>query len=139
MLSYVNLGTHDLQRAARFYDAALAPLGYVRLASVPREIGYGPKGGQARLWVLLPFDDRAGVGVRLPCEPVISVHGLAEEAEEEAGVRAEEEVEDRAFLFDGGVQECLVEWDAGGGGVNGSLQRDEVGHRPSEQVTAPLR
>ncbi|HEX2528477.1 MAG TPA: VOC family protein, partial [Geminicoccus sp.] len=58
MLSYVNLGTHDLQRAAKFYDAALAPLGYVRLANVPREIGYGPKGGQARLWVLLPFDNR---------------------------------------------------------------------------------
>ncbi|WP_027133709.1 VOC family protein [Geminicoccus roseus] len=58
MLSYVNLGTHDLERAGKFYDAALAPLGYVRLATVPREIGYGPKGGQARLWVLLPFDDR---------------------------------------------------------------------------------
>ena len=58
MLSYVNLGTHDLDRAGRFYDAALAPLGYVRLKTVPREIGYGPKGGQARLWILLPFDDR---------------------------------------------------------------------------------
>ena len=58
MLSYVNLGTRDLERAARFYDATLAPLGYVRLATVPRELGYGQKGGQARLWVLLPFDGR---------------------------------------------------------------------------------
>src|ERR1700730_6937245 len=30
MFSYVSLGTNDLQRAARFYDAAMATLGYSR-------------------------------------------------------------------------------------------------------------
>ena len=30
MLAYVMVGTNDLQRSAKFYDAALAPLGLVR-------------------------------------------------------------------------------------------------------------
>ena len=31
MLGHVSLGVRDLQRAARFYDAMLSALGYVRL------------------------------------------------------------------------------------------------------------
>ena len=30
MLSYVNVGTNDLERATRFYDATLTPLGMQR-------------------------------------------------------------------------------------------------------------
>ena len=30
MFTYVSLGTSDLERAARFYDAVLAPLGLKR-------------------------------------------------------------------------------------------------------------
>ena len=55
MLHHVSLGVGDLQRAARFYDAALAPLGYVRVwedirAGEPDQaIGYGLPGGGDKL------------------------------------------------------------------------------------------
>lgn len=54
---YLTLGTNDLARAARFYDAALAALGLVRRATKDSEIGYGfPEDRRARLWITLPFD-----------------------------------------------------------------------------------
>ncbi|MBL8573094.1 MAG: VOC family protein [Hyphomicrobiaceae bacterium] len=59
MLRYVTLGSNDLARSARFYDAALAPLGYCRLVTTDREIGYGLPGATAELWVLTPFNGAA--------------------------------------------------------------------------------
>jgi catechol 2,3-dioxygenase-like lactoylglutathione lyase family enzyme len=54
---YLTLGTRDLDRAARFYDAALAPLGMVRRATEPDEVGYGlPDDRRTRLWITLPYD-----------------------------------------------------------------------------------
>lgn len=50
MLHHVSLGVRDIERAARFYDAVLAPLGYVRVWSDPgggaknRAVGYGRPG-----------------------------------------------------------------------------------------------
>jgi catechol 2,3-dioxygenase-like lactoylglutathione lyase family enzyme len=63
-LLYITLGTNDLPRAARFYDAALAPLGMVRRATEASEVGYGHPGDRrSRIWVTLPFDGRpASVG-----------------------------------------------------------------------------
>ena len=56
---YLTLGTNDLSRAARFYDAALAPLGLVRRATKETEVGYGhPDDRRARLWITLPFDGK---------------------------------------------------------------------------------
>jgi catechol 2,3-dioxygenase-like lactoylglutathione lyase family enzyme len=56
-LLYLTLGTNDLVRAARFYDAALAPLGLVRRATETTEVGYGlPDDRRARIWITLPFD-----------------------------------------------------------------------------------
>jgi catechol 2,3-dioxygenase-like lactoylglutathione lyase family enzyme len=42
MLSHISFGVRDLERSRAFYDAALAPLGYVRLWRTPKGIGYGP-------------------------------------------------------------------------------------------------
>jgi catechol 2,3-dioxygenase-like lactoylglutathione lyase family enzyme len=54
---YLTLGTNDLARAARFFDAALAPLGLVRRATEPDEVGYGlPADRRIRLWITRPFD-----------------------------------------------------------------------------------
>ena len=59
MFSYVSLGTRDLPRAIRFYDAVLAPLGHARIE------GYDPDQASAawglddpgpHLWVTQPFD-----------------------------------------------------------------------------------
>jgi catechol 2,3-dioxygenase-like lactoylglutathione lyase family enzyme len=45
MLHHLSFGVKDLARAAAFYDAVLAPLGYVRVWSDATAVGYGPPGG----------------------------------------------------------------------------------------------
>lgn len=49
MLNHVSIGVRDLARARRFYDAALAPLGYKCLHEYDGSLGYGDKA--AALWV----------------------------------------------------------------------------------------
>ena len=46
IFDHLSLGVVDLASAAAFYDAALAPLGYVRLWRTARAVGYGPLGFQ---------------------------------------------------------------------------------------------
>jgi catechol 2,3-dioxygenase-like lactoylglutathione lyase family enzyme len=41
MIDHVSLGVADLDRAARFYEAALAALGLTRLVTRPATIGFG--------------------------------------------------------------------------------------------------
>ena len=41
MLLYVTVGTNDLERAGRFYDAVLPLLGFRRQKQAQGEIGYG--------------------------------------------------------------------------------------------------
>ncbi len=54
MIDHFSLGVRDLDRAGAFYDAVLAPLGYVRLANWQpvaahphRSLAYGPPGADA--------------------------------------------------------------------------------------------
>ena len=44
MFDHLSVGVENLDRAAAFYDAALAPLGYVRLSRNARSVCYGPQG-----------------------------------------------------------------------------------------------
>jgi catechol 2,3-dioxygenase-like lactoylglutathione lyase family enzyme len=57
MILYITLGSNDLARSAKFYDAALTPLGYKRLVTKVDEIGYGIEGDhrQCRLWIVEPY------------------------------------------------------------------------------------
>jgi catechol 2,3-dioxygenase-like lactoylglutathione lyase family enzyme len=41
MIDHVSVGVSDLERAAHFYEAALAPLGLSRLVTRPATIGFG--------------------------------------------------------------------------------------------------
>ena len=41
MIDHVSVGVADLDRAARFYEAVLAPLGLTRLVARPATIGFG--------------------------------------------------------------------------------------------------
>ena len=59
IFAYITVGTTDLARAGRFYDAALGALGLTRLHADARELGYGRPGGPCRFWTNLPFDGRA--------------------------------------------------------------------------------
>jgi catechol 2,3-dioxygenase-like lactoylglutathione lyase family enzyme len=59
MLLYVTLGSSDLERSGRFYDAALATLGIERRVTEDDELGYAaPSDTRCRLWVLLPYDGK---------------------------------------------------------------------------------
>jgi catechol 2,3-dioxygenase-like lactoylglutathione lyase family enzyme len=49
MLGHLSFGVADLARAIAFYDAALAPLGYVRVWNSPVQAGYGRPGGGDKL------------------------------------------------------------------------------------------
>lgn len=57
MLLYTTVGTNDLARAGRFYDAVLPFLGYRRQKEAPGEIGYGADDDvRCRFWVVEPFN-----------------------------------------------------------------------------------
>jgi catechol 2,3-dioxygenase-like lactoylglutathione lyase family enzyme len=49
MLDHLSLGTSNLARAMAFYDAALAPLGIVRVWTFEDAVGYGHSGGDDKL------------------------------------------------------------------------------------------
>jgi len=41
MIDHVSVGVSDLERAARFYESALTPLGLSRLVTRPASVGFG--------------------------------------------------------------------------------------------------
>ena len=49
MLNHVSIGVRDVAAAQKFYDAALAPLGYRRLSASETSLGYGS--GEVVLWI----------------------------------------------------------------------------------------
>ncbi len=57
MILYITLGSNDLKRSRKFYDAVLAPLGYKCLVSKHDEIGYGVEGDHraCRIWLVQPY------------------------------------------------------------------------------------
>ena len=59
MIDHLSVGVPDLVRAGRFYDAVLAPLGYVRVLTHPRAIGYGPPGARDEVFAILAAGDAA--------------------------------------------------------------------------------
>jgi catechol 2,3-dioxygenase-like lactoylglutathione lyase family enzyme len=56
MLGHLSIGVRDLERAGRFYDAVMAPIGWVRVWTADDGLGYGPPGGNDRLAVFLRSD-----------------------------------------------------------------------------------
>jgi len=51
MIDHVSVGVADLERAARFYEAALAPLGLSRVVTRAATIGFGK--GYPEFWINL--------------------------------------------------------------------------------------
>jgi catechol 2,3-dioxygenase-like lactoylglutathione lyase family enzyme len=54
MIDHVSVGVSDLQRAARFYELTLAPLGLSRLVTRPATIGFGKN--YPEFWINLRAD-----------------------------------------------------------------------------------
>ena len=63
MIGYVTLGTNDLARGARFYDAIAAELGVGRMMEFDSFIAWGAPGGAPGIGLTKPFDGNpASVG-----------------------------------------------------------------------------
>lgn len=56
MIGYVTIGTNDLARGARFYDAIAKELGIGRQMETDRFIAWGSPSGGAGLGLIRPFD-----------------------------------------------------------------------------------
>ncbi len=64
MIDHVSIGVRDLAKAGKFYDTALAPLGYKRLYDSAEALGYGAD--SPKLWVMrverpVRADDASGL------------------------------------------------------------------------------
>lgn len=71
MIGYVTLGTNDLPRAARFYDAIAAEIGVGRMMEFDTFIAWGAPGGGAGIGLTKPFDGQdacVGNGVMIALE-----------------------------------------------------------------------
>ncbi len=87
IVSHLSFGVRDLDRAVRFYDALLAPLGVVRLWNVPGGAGYGRPGGEDELALFVQPRLGAATALGPPAEvaPGPGFH-LALKAPDEAAV-----------------------------------------------------
>lgn len=126
MFDYITLGTNDLPRAIRFYDAVLAPLGLARSYADDREAGYAVAGSDnRRFWINRPFDGRpatAGNGT-MPCFA----------ADSEAAVRAFH----AAALAHGGTDEGAPGLRPYGPGFFAAYVRDPDGNKLSAVCHLP--
>lgn len=66
MINHLSIGVRDVARAKRFYDAALAPLGYRCLSEGEGSLGYGAT--DVVLWISqtdhpVPADPRSGLHI----------------------------------------------------------------------------
>ena len=85
MVGYITLGTRDLARGSKFYDAIAKELGVGRMMETERFIAWGIPGGGAGLGLTMPFDGKAasvGNGVMVALEAkdkaqVDRIHKLA--------------------------------------------------------------
>ena len=71
MIGYVTLGTNDLSRAAKFYDAIAAEMGTARMMEFETFIAWGTAGGGAGIGLTKPYDGNAatvGNGVMVAFE-----------------------------------------------------------------------
>ena len=62
MYSHITVGTSNLRRACKFYDAALAPLGLKRRRTFKIAASYAPpdfSGVNEPFWVVRPYDGEA--------------------------------------------------------------------------------
>ena len=59
MIGYVTVGTNDLERAAKFYDALAAEMGTARMMEFDSFIAWGTAGGGAGIAATKPFDGSA--------------------------------------------------------------------------------
>ncbi len=85
MIGYVTLGTNDMDKAAKFYDALLAELGAKRMMEGETFIAWGASMDTPGLGVIKPFDGNAasignGTMVVLACDKPETVDKIYKKA-----------------------------------------------------------
>ena len=90
MIGYVTLGTNDMERGARFYDALLEPFGAKRLMELETFVLWGASFDDACLALARPFDGNPasvgnGVMVALRADSQEAVQALHRKALELGG------------------------------------------------------
>ena len=90
MIGYVTLGTNDLARAAKFYDAIAAEMGVGRMMDFETFIAWGTPGGAAGIGLTKPHDGNTatvgnGVMVALEAKDNDQVHRLYDIAHANGG------------------------------------------------------
>ncbi len=90
MIGYVTLGSNDIPRAAKFYDALLAEVGAKRLMESERFIAWGVSPALPMLSVITPYDGKAatvgnGTMVALVVDSTAKVDALHRKALELGG------------------------------------------------------
>ena len=83
MIGYVTVGTNDLQRAAKFYDAIASEMGVSRMMDFETFIAWGTPDGPAGIAATKPFDGNTatvgnGTMVALQARDQDQVHQLYE-------------------------------------------------------------
>ena len=66
MIAHISIGVKDIDRSKRFYDAALAPLGYKCIREAKTLVGHGYGAETIFLWVVaaerpVPADEKSGL------------------------------------------------------------------------------
>jgi catechol 2,3-dioxygenase-like lactoylglutathione lyase family enzyme len=59
VIEHISMGVSELARSARFYDAVLSALGYVRLFSNERSVGYAEPGARDEAFAILASTEHA--------------------------------------------------------------------------------
>lgn len=90
MIGYVTLGTNDIEKAAKFYDALFAEMGVKRLMEGDNFIAWGAGMETPGVGVIKPFDGNAasignGTMVALACDRPETVDRLYNKAIELGG------------------------------------------------------
>jgi catechol 2,3-dioxygenase-like lactoylglutathione lyase family enzyme len=68
MIAHLSIGVRDVAKSKRFYDSALAPLGYRCLRAARTMLGYGYGRDSIALWVVaaerpVPADEKSGLHI----------------------------------------------------------------------------
>jgi predicted lactoylglutathione lyase len=85
MIGYVTLGTNDMARAGKFYDALLAEVGGKRQMETDRFISWSAGPTSPGIGVIKPFDGKAatvgnGMMVALMCDSPSKVKAIYDKA-----------------------------------------------------------
>ncbi len=85
MIGYVTLGTNDMDKAAKFYDALLGEIGAKRIMEGDNFIAWGASMDKPGLGVIKPFDGKSatvgnGTMIALACDKPETVDKLYKKA-----------------------------------------------------------